>query len=95
MPENLHRAMAPFFNAAELYDMYGVLLRAKAPVDRSICVEDDEDAYIKAFKSAIYSYKLGKVRSLKSVLYVVWKAVTHGVKFRQSGLLSAMLEAME
>ncbi|OAH58327.1 hypothetical protein AWH48_18295 [Domibacillus aminovorans] len=67
MPENLHRAMAPFFNAAELYDMYGVLLRAKASVDRSICVEDDEDAYIKAFKSAIYSY----ISSVKSAVLKV------------------------
>lgn len=55
MPENLRRAMAPFFNAAELYDMYGVLLRAKASVDRSITVEDDEQDYIKAFKSLVYS----------------------------------------
>jgi hypothetical protein len=95
LPKELYRVMAPFFNAAELYNIYGVLLRAKVAVDRSILVEDNEQAYIKAFKSVVYSYKAGRVRSLHGCLYTAWKAVTHSVKFRKNGLLDAMMQVMQ
>lgn len=86
----LYDALSPYFNDGELYRVIGVLYRAKASVDRNITIEDHTTEYIDAFKSVVYSHKLGNVRSLFGCLFAAWREVTVELKrrntMRNSGL---------
>ncbi|ONK24371.1 hypothetical protein MHB50_11395 [Siminovitchia sp. FSL H7-0308] len=84
IPTPIYNALAPFFGGQELYDTYGILLRAKASVDRSITLETHGQAYIDAFMNVVRLYKAGKVRSLSGLLYRTWQAVTSTIKRRVS-----------
>lgn len=82
IPTPIYRAMAPFFGGQELYDTYGILLRAKASIDRSITLETHGQAYIDAFMNVVRLYKADKVRSLNGLLYSAWQSVTATIKRR-------------
>lgn len=84
IPAPIYDALAPFLGGQELYDTYGILLRAKASVDRSITLETHGQAYIDAFMNVVRLYKAGKVRSLSGLLYRTWQAVTSTIKRRVS-----------
>ena len=81
IPTSIYDAMAPFFGGQELYDTYGILLRAKASVDRSITLETHGQAYIDAFMNVVRLYKAGKIRkSFNGLLYSAWQSVTATIK---------------
>nr|WP_259544438.1 helix-turn-helix domain-containing protein [Heyndrickxia oleronia] len=80
----LYDALSPYFNDGELYRVIGVLYRAKASVDRNITVEDYVTEYVDAFKSVVYSHKIGKVRSLFGCLFSAWREVTVELKRRKT-----------
>jgi Helix-turn-helix domain len=86
IPTSMYNAFAPYFNADELYNVVGVLYRAKASVDRSITVEDFAQDFIDAFKAAVFAYKRGRVRSLTGYLFATWRQVTIEIKRRMSPL---------
>lgn len=69
LPQTLQYALAPFFNADELYELAGVVYKAKASVDKSIRIEDNEQTYYKAILGAIHNLKRGKVSNFASYLY--------------------------
>lgn len=74
IPEVFYNAFTPFFNARELYDIYGILLRAKATVkERVFSLEDKAEEYIDYFYNVIRLYKWGKVTNLKGYLYRTWE----------------------
>lgn len=76
IPEPIYQAFSPFFNAEELYEMYGVLLRAKAKINPNFMIEDYAEEYLDHFYNVIRLYKSGKVKHLQSYLYVTWERVT-------------------
>ncbi len=76
----IYDAMKPYFNDGELYQVIGILYRAKATVDKLITVEDYATEFIDAFKSVVRAYKLGKVRSLFGCLYKAWREVSIEIK---------------
>lgn len=76
LPSDIYNALAPFFNGQALYDTYGILLRAKAKIDRSIRLEEYGNRYIDAFYNVIRLYKAGRVTSLNGLLYVAWERLT-------------------
>ncbi len=76
IPSAIYTALEPFFSGQQLYDTYGVLLRAKAAIDRSITIEDHADRYVDAFYNVIRLYKAGKVRKLSGLLYVSWEGLS-------------------
>lgn len=82
IPELIYDAFAPFFNAKELYDIYGILLRAKAKVRATFMIEDYAEEYVLHFQNVIRLYKWGKVRNLKNYLYVTWCNLTVGLSRR-------------
>lgn len=82
IPHEIYNAIAPFFNGQELYNIYGVLLRAKAKIDRNITLEVHHEAYNNAFYNVIMKYKAGKVRKLDGLLYQVWQQVTAEISRR-------------
>lgn len=76
LPKPIYDALSPFFNGHGLYNVYGILLRAKAKIDRSIMLETHADRYIDAFYNVIRLHKAGKVRSLNGLLFVTWERLT-------------------
>jgi len=76
IPEAIYDAFSPFFDATTLYEMYGVLLRAKAKVNAPFMIEDYADRYIDHFYNVIRLYKKGKVKNLAGYLYVTWERLT-------------------
>lgn len=82
LPPSIYKALAPFFDGQTLYDTYGILLRAKASVDRTITVEQHDNEFIDAFYNVIRLYKAGKVRSFNGLLYSAWQSVAATIKRR-------------
>lgn len=64
LPAQLYAALSPYFNDADMYRVVGLLYRAKASVDRAITFENHASAFIDVFKSVVFNYKRGKVRSM-------------------------------
>src|SRR5699024_1335012 len=56
IPSEIYEAMQPFFSGKEMYDSYGILLRAKAAIDRSITLEEYGNRYVDAFYNVIRLY---------------------------------------
>ena len=77
IPTPIYDALSPFFDGQGLYDAYGVLLRAKASIDRNIRLEEHAERYINAFYNVARLYKAGKVRkSFKGLLYATWERLS-------------------
>ncbi|MET3683663.1 DNA-binding Lrp family transcriptional regulator [Alkalibacillus flavidus] len=76
IPAPVFNALKPFFNANELYEVYGVLLRAKAQINREIMLEDHGERYAQVFQNIIRKFKRGKVRNLTGMLFVSWRELT-------------------
>ena len=84
IPAPIYNAFAPYFNADDLYNVVGVLYRAKASVDRSITVEDYSREFIDAFKTVVFKYKRRRVRSLFGYLFATWRQVAIEIKRRMT-----------
>lgn len=84
IPKAIYDALAPFYDVNGLYNTYGVLLRAKASIDRTITFEDHAQAYIDVFVNVIRKLKRGEVRKLDGLLYSAWQKVTAEVSRRVS-----------
>lgn len=76
IPAPIYNALSPFFNGKDLYNTYGILLRAKAKISRFITLETYHERYIDAFYNVIRLYKAGKIRNLSGYLYVTWERLT-------------------
>jgi len=76
IPENIYMAFEPFFDGQTLYEIYGILLRAKAKIDRHILLEDYGDRYVDAFYNVVRLYKRGKISRFKGYLYVTWERLS-------------------
>src|SRR5699024_207410 len=53
IPTPIYDALAPFFDGQGLYDAYGVLLRAKASIDRNIRLEEHVERYSTPFITSL------------------------------------------
>lgn len=77
IPAPIYDALSPFFNGKDLYKVYGILLRAKAKINRFITLEEHHERYINAFYNAVRLRKAGRVHtSFDGLLYVSWQRVT-------------------
>lgn len=95
LPAPIYKALAPFLNGQALYDTYGILLRAKAKIDRSITLETYADRYIDAFYNVVRLYKAGNVRSFKGLLYVAWERLTAEISRQRAANNSRMAIAFK
>jgi len=82
IPEVIYDALSPFFDADGLYKTYGILLRAKAAINRTITVEDHGSDYVDVFMNVVRKYKRGKVRNLDGYLFTAWEQVTAEISRR-------------
>lgn len=76
IPTPFYEVFSPFFDSETLYEIYGVLLRAKAHLNPPFMLEDYADRYIEHFYNVIRLYKWGKVKNLANYLYVTWERLT-------------------
>lgn len=76
IPETLQYALAPFFDAEELYSMVGLIYKAKASVDHTIQLENYEEEYRVSILSVISAFKRGKVKNLSGLLFHAIKSTT-------------------
>src|SRR5699024_5439263 len=69
-----------YFDAQGIYEIYGLLLRAKKRAKATYLLEDYADDYIHEFKSIHRLYQRGKIRNLEGYLYRTWESVTEKIK---------------
>jgi predicted transcriptional regulator len=74
LPSAIYDAMSPYFNAADIYKYYGILLRAKRSVSDNVLIEDNPQPFVTAFQNAILKLKQGKIRNLSNYLYRAWQS---------------------
>lgn len=89
LPQVLQRSLAPFFDADKIYELAGVVFKAKSAIDRSIRLEDYEQDYYKAILSVINAFKRGRVYNLPALIYHAVKSTTRKISRMQLyGLIS-------
>lgn len=79
LPETIQKSLAPFFDADKLYELSGIVFKAKASVDKNIRIEDHETEYYNAIISIINAFKRGKVRNFEGLLMSTIKATTRSI----------------
>jgi DNA-binding Lrp family transcriptional regulator len=79
LPARIGRVLSAFFDMNTMHYVYGIMLRAKARIDRTIKFEDHEDDYINAILSVLNAYKRGRVKNLYAVLYTAVVRVTKNI----------------
>jgi len=76
LPERIGSMLGAFFDMNTMYKVYGIMLRAKAKIDRSITFEEHEEDYINAILSVVNAYKRGRVKNIYGVLYAAILSAT-------------------
>jgi len=87
LPSTLQLALAPFFSADKLYELAGVIFKAKASVDRGIYIEDYEREYYETILSVINAFKRGRAHNLNGLLYHAIKSTTRAIWHRERAYL--------
>lgn len=73
IPEEIYKAMSPYFDADDLYKYYGILLRAKKSVDEDLMIENHPEDFVDVFRNTVLKYKRGQVRNLANYLFNAWQ----------------------
>ncbi|QBP39719.1 helix-turn-helix domain-containing protein [Paenisporosarcina antarctica] len=76
LPERIGRILGAFFDMNTVYKVYGIMLRAKAKIDRTMMFEEYEEDYISAILSVVNAYKRGRVKNIFGVLYAAILSAT-------------------
>lgn len=79
LPSTLRMALAPFFDADELYAMAGVVFKAKHAVNAEIRIEDYERDYYKAITGVMHAFKRGTARNVGGLLFAAIRSTTHTI----------------
>lgn len=87
LPKTLQFALAPFFDADELYAMAGVVYKAKASVDKEIRLEDYHETYYEVITKVMNAYGRGKAKNVAGLLYSAVQSVTRGIWVREQSSL--------
>src|SRR5699024_7023905 len=92
IPSEIYNVLSPHFNGQELYDIYGILLRAKAAIDRSITLEVHADKFMTVFYNVKALYKAGKVRkSLRGLLYASWERLSAEISRQEAAVAMGVM----
>lgn len=78
IPSPFYEGFSPFFTGEDMYEVFGVLLRAKAAGegDDFVSLEDYAEDYMDVFYSVVRQYKRGVVQNFNGYLYASWKRLT-------------------
>ena len=69
-----------YFDAQGIYDIYGILLRAKKKAKGTFLLEDYAKEYIQAFYNIYHRYFEGKIQNIEGYLFRTWESVTEKIK---------------
>jgi len=76
IPAGIYDKLSNFYDVDGVYKVYGILLRAKASIDRTIVIEDSSEYFTDTFMNVVRKYKRGEVRNFTGLLYSAWRNVT-------------------
>lgn len=65
IPNVIYDALAPFFNADEIYRYYGLLLKAKRKHAPNTFIEQDSEPYVETINAVVFNLKQGNVNKSK------------------------------
>lgn len=82
LPDEIYNAMSRYFDADDIYKYYGILLRAKASVDRTIRLEEHAAPFVEAWHATIMKAKSHEIRRFDDYLYAGFKKAAWTVKAR-------------
>lgn len=82
LPDEIFIAMSRYFDAEDIYKYYGILLRAKASVDRSIRLEEHAAPFVEAWHATIMKAKSHEIRRFDDYLYAGFRKAAWTVKAR-------------
>ncbi|MDL5023716.1 helix-turn-helix domain-containing protein [Bacillus velezensis] len=82
LPDEIFNAMSRYFDAGDIYKYYGILLRAKASVDRTIRLEEHAAPFVEAWHATILKAKSHEIRRFDDYLYVGFRKAAWTVKAR-------------
>ncbi|NME91622.1 helix-turn-helix domain-containing protein [Bacillus velezensis] len=82
LPDEIFNAMSRYFDAEDIYKYYGILLRAKASVDRTIRLEDHAAPFVEAWHATIMKAKSHEIRRFDDYLYAGFRKAAWTVKAR-------------
>ncbi|CAM3802497.1 hypothetical protein [Alkalicoccus chagannorensis] len=70
MPKAVYKALAPYFDARELYGLAGAVFKAKSRHSNDIIIEHHAAEFTDVLRAAVLRYKAGKVKPGKLQGYV-------------------------
>ncbi|MEC1384356.1 helix-turn-helix domain-containing protein [Bacillus velezensis] len=82
LPDEIFNAMSRYFDADDIYKYYGILLRAKASVDRTIRLEEHAAPFVEAWHATIMKAKSHEIRRFDDYLYAGFRKAAWTVKAR-------------
>ncbi|MBS0046424.1 helix-turn-helix domain-containing protein [Bacillus sp. 22266] len=82
LPDEIFTAMSRYFDAEDIYKYYGILLRAKASVDRTIRLEEHAAPFVEAWHATIMKAKSHEIRRFDDYLYAGFRKAAWTVKAR-------------
>ncbi|WP_342493923.1 helix-turn-helix domain-containing protein [Bacillus sp. FSL R5-0447] len=82
LPDEIFNAMFRYFDAEDIYKYYGILLRAKASVDRTIRLEEHAAPFVEAWHATILKAKTHEIRRFDDYLYAGFRKAAWTVKAR-------------
>ncbi|UMQ50288.1 helix-turn-helix domain-containing protein [Bacillus velezensis] len=82
LPDEIFTAMSRYFDAEDIYKYYGILLRAKASVDRTIRLEEQAAPFVEAWHATIMKAKSHEIRRFDDYLYAGFRKAAWTVKAR-------------
>ncbi|QJC97112.1 Transcriptional regulator, DeoR family [Bacillus mojavensis] len=82
LPNEIYNAMARYFDAEKIYKYYGILLRAKASVDRTIRLEEHAEPFVEAWHATIMKAKSHEIKRFDDYLYAGFRKAAWTVKVR-------------
>ncbi|ERN54299.1 helix-turn-helix domain-containing protein [Alkalihalophilus marmarensis] len=83
LPAALYNTLK-IFNAEEIYNLTGIIYRAKALIDRSIQIEDHSKDFTGTIKAVILKAKTSKIKNFNNYLYRSIQATTAAISRRSA-----------
>src|SRR5690625_6683879 len=76
IPDSVYDAFSSYFNADEIYEHFGTLLRAKRTVDKELLIEQCEEPFVDTIHAVAYKLKHGKVRKTSNYFYRAFQSAS-------------------
>lgn len=76
LPSPVYKAFSTYFNADDIYEYYGLMLRAKRKINAALLFEDCPEPFVEAIHAVVLKAKRGVVRNLSAYFYSAFESAT-------------------